>query len=57
MDAGEGYFPAMKTLHKRKQYNFRRTISQPLNQTLDMVLAESNTRSIAGILAGNFQNK
>jgi hypothetical protein len=37
IDAGEGYFPAMETLHKRKQYNFRRTISQPLNQTLDMV--------------------
>ena len=26
--AGEGYFPANEILHKRKQYNFRRTISQ-----------------------------
>jgi len=28
IDTGEGYFPAMETMHKRKQYNFRRTISQ-----------------------------
>jgi hypothetical protein len=34
INAGEGYFSAMETLHKRKQYIFRRTISQlPKQQT------------------------